>query len=238
MEIRFHNACSAEYWKSYLLTTYETFPFQIYWRYVSPFLARAPRNSRLLELGCGVGYFGFKIEDCQDCQIVGIDISTNQIAAADWFKRQRGYRSTFAVADIEQLPFQDGTFGAIFVLDVLHHFPELDVSVAEAARVLKNRGVFVVLEPNPVSPATLLRQARRHLVGLRPSPNETSCGLRLRTHLASSMQTAFRIVACQTIRFIPTLFLRHSNQQFDALLSSISVINQMGSHILCVGERK
>jgi SAM-dependent methyltransferase len=46
-----------------------------------------------------------------------------------------------------RLPFQDGTLGAIVMLDVIHHLPEPLNFLSEAARVLRPGGRLVAIEP-------------------------------------------------------------------------------------------
>jgi len=52
-----------------------------------------------------------------------------------------------AAADAQALPFRDGCFDNIILLDVLHHVENPALFFAEAARVLKPGGRVVMLEP-------------------------------------------------------------------------------------------
>lgn len=58
-----------------------------------------------------------------------------------------------AVADAQALPFRDGTFDAVVMVDVLHHLESPRRFLREASRVLRPRGRIVVIEPaiTPVS---------------------------------------------------------------------------------------
>ncbi|MFD2182377.1 class I SAM-dependent methyltransferase [Rhodoplanes azumiensis] len=57
------------------------------------------------------------------------------------------------VADAHQLPFPDGHFASIIMLDVLHHLDRPIVFLKEAARVLRKGGRLLMIEPGitPVS---------------------------------------------------------------------------------------
>jgi SAM-dependent methyltransferase len=51
------------------------------------------------------------------------------------------------VADAHKLPFQDGSFAGVVMLDVLHHLERPIEFLTEAARVLKRGGRLAMLEP-------------------------------------------------------------------------------------------
>ena len=52
-----------------------------------------------------------------------------------------------AVADAQALPFRDGTFDSVVMVDVLHHLESPRSFLREASRVLRPRGRIVVIEP-------------------------------------------------------------------------------------------
>ncbi|MFB6256558.1 MAG: class I SAM-dependent methyltransferase [Haloplanus sp.] len=51
--------------------------------------------------------------------------------------------------DAGRLPLRNGIVDAVVVLDALHHLPEQDTALAEAARVLRSGGVLVIREFDP-----------------------------------------------------------------------------------------
>jgi SAM-dependent methyltransferase len=63
------------------------------------------------------------------------------------------------VADAHRLPFQDGTFAGVVMLDVLHHLERPIDFLKEASRVLKPGGRLAMLEP---AMTTLARQFYHH----------------------------------------------------------------------------
>ncbi len=58
-----------------------------------------------------------------------------------------------AVCDAHHLPFRDGHFAGIVMLDVLHHLNRPTEFLKEAARVLRPGGVLAMIEPG-MSPAS------------------------------------------------------------------------------------
>ena len=57
------------------------------------------------------------------------------------------------VADAHEMPFPDGCFQGVIMLDVLHHLDRPIVFLKEAARVLRSGGRLAMIEPGvtPVS---------------------------------------------------------------------------------------
>lgn len=54
-------------------------------------------------------------------------------------------------SDAGRLPFPDGTFDAVVVVDAYHHLPEQDAALAEAARVVAPGGVVVIRDFDPTT---------------------------------------------------------------------------------------
>ena len=94
----------------------------------------APGNT--LEIGSGASH----LRDFLD------DVVTSDVLAGDGID---------IVADAQQLPFPAGAFDNIVMLDVLHHIPRPALFFDEAARVLKNGGRLVVIEP-AITPGSYL----------------------------------------------------------------------------------
>lgn len=88
--------------------------------------ARVP--GRTLEIGGGSGNF----------KLFAPDTVTTDILPAPWLD---------AVCDAQRLPFVDGSFSNIAMVDVLHHIESPLVFMREAVRVLHPGGRLIVCEP-------------------------------------------------------------------------------------------
>jgi ubiquinone/menaquinone biosynthesis C-methylase UbiE len=91
-------------------------------------------------------------------RLVGLDVSEEMTARA----AQRNPRVEYVVSRSATFPLEDATFDIAFASCVLHHVPrdERAQLVAEMARVVRPGGLAIVLEHNPLNPATRIVVAR------------------------------------------------------------------------------
>lgn len=122
---------------------------------------RKPR--KVLEVGCGTGELAARISAETSADVVAIDLSPRMIELA----RSRGVDAS--VADVQQLPFENGSFDCIVAAWMLYHAPELDCALSEIARVLDAAGFLVASTTRVDNYAEVWE-----LVGLRPRPTSFS----------------------------------------------------------------
>jgi SAM-dependent methyltransferase len=117
---------------------------------------------RVLDLGCRDG--ALSVAYLTGNEVVGVDVDRAALSAAE----RRGIRTVWADLD-EPLPFEDATFDAVVVGEVLEHlrFPEL--AILEARRVLRPGGVLVGSVPNNYR----LKSRLRFLFGRPPERDPT-----------------------------------------------------------------
>ena len=105
-------------------------------------LALTP-SSRLLDVGCGPGGpLTYIARRCR-CSAVGMDVSSDAIAAARRRIAELNLEELVSVmpgnAD-DRLPFPDGAFDAVMAIDVVLHLRNRHDLLREVARVLAPRG--------------------------------------------------------------------------------------------------
>ena len=97
----------------------------------------------VLEIGCGTGSIWLGRENvvsrCR--QLILTDLSEGMLKTA---KKSLGERSNieYQKADIQDLPFMNGTFDVVIANSMLYHVPDIEKGLQEVRRVLKKGGVF------------------------------------------------------------------------------------------------
>ena len=104
-------------------------------------LAVDPIGTAALDVGCGGGFLAEEIAR-MGFDTTGVDPSETSLRAAADHARSSGLAIRYESGAAEDLPFGDGSFGAVFCCDVLEHVRDLPKVVSEVSRVLKPGGVF------------------------------------------------------------------------------------------------
>jgi SAM-dependent methyltransferase len=99
-------------------------------------------RGRVLEVGVGTGLLALSLYE-RSVDLVGLDISAPMLAK---LIDKAGESAPFplVIADATRLPFRDHAFGAAYLRWVLHLIPDWRAVVAEALRVVRPGGVFLV----------------------------------------------------------------------------------------------
>lgn len=104
-------------------------------------------GSRILDLGCGNGYFSAQLD--QMAPTVGVDFSQKMLAMNPLSKKFQ--------MDAEHLAFHDMSFDVVFCHALLHHVENMDAVLREMRRVSKR--YVLVMEPNRNNPLMFLFSA-------------------------------------------------------------------------------
>ncbi|MEQ1874194.1 MAG: class I SAM-dependent methyltransferase [Ilumatobacteraceae bacterium] len=98
----------------------------------------------VLDVGCGDGQVS-RLATRLGAEVIGIDPTWNCVSVA----HTRG-SATFAQAAAAQLPFVDKSFDAVVACLVFEHIRDVDVAIAEVARVLQPGGRFCFFLNHPL----------------------------------------------------------------------------------------
>lgn len=109
------------------------------------------QGMRILDLGCGSGYLSFQAAGRnQEAQVVGLDIVSDALVAnREHAKKENITNVEFISYDGIIFPFEDESFDMVITRYALHHFPTIQTSMNEVARVLKKGGRFFLSDPRP-----------------------------------------------------------------------------------------
>jgi ubiquinone/menaquinone biosynthesis C-methylase UbiE len=105
-------------------------------------------SSRVLDLGCGIGGPARYLAATFGCMVTGVDLSPGFIDAATYLTARCALsdRVTFQTGDALHLPFEDGTFDAVFLQHVAMNIEDRPALYAEVRRVLAPAGRFVAYD--------------------------------------------------------------------------------------------
>jgi cyclopropane fatty-acyl-phospholipid synthase-like methyltransferase len=104
-------------------------------------------DSRVLDVGCGIGGPAFYIHEKTRCSIDGISTSERGVEAANAISREKGYRNVrFKVTDGLSNGFPDNTFDVAWVMETSHLIKNKRQLLMECYRVLKKGGTFVLCD--------------------------------------------------------------------------------------------
>ncbi len=95
--------------------------------------------TRILEVGGGPGELAARLGDELGAEVTMLDVSARMVELA----RERGVDAQ--VGDVQQLPFDDGTFDCAVAAWMLFHVPDLDRGLSELARVVRPGGRLVAV---------------------------------------------------------------------------------------------
>jgi SAM-dependent methyltransferase len=116
-----------------------------------------PSSVEALDVGAGIGLVDEHLT-CPLARVVGLDVSRAMVERA----AERNPSAEYVEYDGVTFPFENGSFDLVFASCVFHHVPvgERERLASEMARVTRPGGLTVILEHNPVNPATRLAVSR------------------------------------------------------------------------------
>lgn len=109
-------------------------------------------NLRLLDLGCGIGFWTNEFASLGYTNITAADLTEEALSLTKLRLSQNGFDATFAHENAENLSFANGSFDHVNCQGVIHHTPNTQSTISEIARLLKPGGTasISVYYRNPI----------------------------------------------------------------------------------------
>ena len=102
-------------------------------------------KGNILEIGCGVGKTThFLAEKYDKIKITAVDYDKEQIKVANKNKKYKNIK--FELGDATSLNFKKNSFDCVIETNVFHHIKDYQKAIREVRRVLKNNGVFYLID--------------------------------------------------------------------------------------------
>ncbi len=100
-----------------------------------------PAGPRVLDFGCGTGNYLRAIRSRFRCELFGLEPSVEMRARA--VAKNSGLK--IEKGDHSSIPFEDSSFDFIYMTDVIHHVPDLDLLFESLARIMIRGGLACVV---------------------------------------------------------------------------------------------
>jgi 2-polyprenyl-3-methyl-5-hydroxy-6-metoxy-1,4-benzoquinol methylase len=121
------------------------------------------RSGRLLDMGCGLGFFLKRVDEAGGWEGVGCEVS----AAAVRFALEKLHLKDVVCSRLERAPLPDNSFDIITMWDVIDHIPRPDALLVRCHSLLRGGGFCFLRTPNVR--VQLARSRVKQLVkGVRP----------------------------------------------------------------------
>ena len=133
-------------------------------------IADEQRVMKVLDVATGTADFALSIASklAQGSSVVGVDLSEGMLEIGRAKVAKTGYDIQLFQADVENLPFADGSFDRVSVAFGVRNFENLDRGLSEMCRVLRKGGRLVILELSYPDSAVLLALYKFYAFKLLP----------------------------------------------------------------------
>jgi len=193
------------------------------------------RGRDVLEAGCGIGTDGARFATA-GARYTGLDSSPTALRLARRRFEIDGLPGRFAHGSVTQLPFRDESFDLVFSHGVIHHVERTDVAVKEFHRVLRPKGIALVMvyHRSSFNYYFSVMFLRRALVGLLAVPGAVGLVSKVTGEPPEVLEGHRKLLAKHRLRYLTdrSLFLSnntdgpgnplskvYSKAEFRALLS-------------------
>lgn len=105
------------------------------------------RNLRILDVGCGAGFFSVLLAK-EGYQVTGVDLTPDMVENARTLAEEEKTDCEFFVMDAENLRFADESFDVVISRNLTWTLPDVKSAYREWVRVLKKGGILLNYDAN------------------------------------------------------------------------------------------
>lgn len=105
------------------------------------------RNLRVLDVGCGAGFFSMLLAK-EGYQVTGVDLTPDMVENARTLAEEEKTDCEFFVMDAENLRFADESFDVVISRNLTWTLPDVKSAYREWVRVLKKGGILLNFDAN------------------------------------------------------------------------------------------
>jgi SAM-dependent methyltransferase len=103
-----------------------------------------PKNSLVIDVGCGLGYLSRLVSEKFSCDIIGTDVNPYMVL----FAKNKSNINEVIRSTVHNLPFKNGCYDAVLFIEVLEHLKKSLMALKEIYRVLEDGGILILTTPN------------------------------------------------------------------------------------------
>lgn len=115
---------------------------EVEWNAIAPYI---PKESCLIDVGCGAGYSMEKALKERNCDCCGIDPCPGQHGVGRYEELNNSLNIKQGYA--ESIPYEDKSFDVVYSSHVLEHVDSEEKALLEMKRVLRDNGVLIIGMP-------------------------------------------------------------------------------------------
>lgn len=106
-----------------------------------------PKSTKILDVGCGYGSLAYNLFKMGYTDTFGIEVNEDRIQRGK--KNYSTFSNHLSHYTGKHIPFEDESFDAVLMFDVIEHIPSIDTFIKEEVyRILKPGGSFIFQTPN------------------------------------------------------------------------------------------
>lgn len=102
---------------------------------------------KIVDLGCGTGFFTRIIAEQVNADVTGIDINENLLDGAVKIADEQNLEIKYETGNITDIKYPDNTFDVVMCDIMLECFKDISVPLKEMKRVCKTGGIVAAIEP-------------------------------------------------------------------------------------------